>query len=603
MLFALLFIIASIIGLIKREQVKIVGLLSALASLALMVEAFSGIDVTCSFLGLEFAFMTDTISRYFCILVGISGLAVSLYTVEYMEPRHLNLAAYPVFILSMALIVLSRDFLGFIVFWELMTIASYVLIVTYYDNPETKRASLIYLVAMHAFNTAPLLLAIGAVYSKFGTLSYSALQGVYVPTWVIWAFLLGFMSKAGIFPIHFWLPEAHPVAPSNVSALLSGTMLKMAIYGMIRVVELFPGSEAIARTMVVLAILTIAIGAIMALVQKDIKRLMAYSSVDNMGYLFLALGAYIMLDGVLKKIAFLALLLHAFNHLVFKNLLFMLSGNVLHATGRKDLELRGLGRKMPFTAAMIVVGILSVSAVPPLNGFISKWLIYQATFLSKDPLLVGGGVISLFASALTLAAYIKIYRIFTGEPNVEAHEATPLMLAGEAILASLCVVAGIFPGIIARIINVDVGNPWLISIGGATFNALLFAGTLCSFIIAAAIALPTKKNLDAPWTTGEPVDEFEQKPEHMFTPIAKFGKKLSFIGERIEEKFSSFERWYSSKDLGYLDEIMFMPVIKLIEGTSYVIKELSKNLNALLAVTFLVLFTIVLTMAVLAGVI
>ena len=123
------------------------------------------------------------------------------------------------------------------------------------------------------------------------------------------------------------------------------------------------------------------------------------------------------------------------------------------------------------------------------------------------------------------------------------------------------------------------------------------------FQIAAAITLPTKKNLDAPWTTGEPVDEFEQKPEHMFTPIAKFGKKLSFIGERIEEKFSSFERWYSSKDLGYLDEVMFMPVIKLIEGTSYVIKELSKNLNALLAVTFLVLFTIVLTMAVLAGVI
>lgn len=603
MMFAIMFTIASIIGLIKREQVKVVGLLSALASLALIVEAFNGISATYSIFGLEFAFMTDTLSRFFCILVGISGLAVSIYTTEYMEPRHLNLAAYPAFILSMALIVLSRDFLGFIIFWELMTIASYVLIVTYYDSPETKRASLIYLVAMHAFNTAPLLLAIGAIYSNFGTLSFSALQGAYVPTWVLWAFLIGFMSKAGIFPIHFWLPEAHPVAPSNVSALLSGTMLKMAIYGMIRVVELFPGSEAIARTMVVLAILTIAVGAILALVQKDIKRLMAYSSVDNMGYLFLALGAYIMLDGTLKKIAFLALLLHTFNHLVFKNLLFMLSGNVLHATGRKDLELRGLGGKMPFTAAMMVVGILSVSAVPPLNGFISKWLIYQATFLSKDPLLVGGGVVSLFASALTLAAYIKIYRIFRGEPNVEAHEAAPLMLAGEALLAVLCVAAGIFPGVIAGLADVDVGNPWLISLGGATFNALLFAGVLFSIIVAVAIALPTKKNLDAPWTTGEPAEKFEQRPEHMFAPVSRWGEKLGIIGRKIEEKLSAFERWYSSRDMGYLDEMVFMPVIRLMAGTSYVIRELSKNLNALLAVTFLILFTIILTMAVLVGVI
>jgi len=596
MLFAVVFTIAMIVGLIRR-RIDVTALLSVMASLLLIIEAVKGISFSLSFslLGFTLNFVTDWMSRYFCILVGISGVAVSIYTLGYMKPRHLSSAAYPLFLLSMALIVLSRDFVTFILFWELMTLSSFVLILNDYERDETKNAGLLYLVAMHALNTAPLLLAVGGLYALTGNLSYSSLQGVEVPPWILYAFMLGFMAKAGIVPLHFWLPEAHPVAPSNISALLSGTMLKMAVYGMLLVATLFTNSSIIAIPLVVLAIMTIVIGSLLALIQRDIKRLMAYSSIDNMGYIFLTLGAYLLLDGTLKKMALAALLLHSLNHLIFKNLLFMLSGNVLHATGRKDIGLRGLSKAMPYTMALSVIGILAVSGIPPTNGFVSKWLIYQTAFLSDNPLLVLGGITALLGSALTLAAYMKFYRIFTGRPNVEAHEANGSMLAGEIIPAALCIILGVFPWAALNLVGIQVQVQLFLSL------PLLVLVVMLSFSLLAAL-LPPRGRKDEVWTNGEPVEDFEIEPEHMYQPINSYGESISRFGTLVGTRVMLLFEMVSLGNV-YLDEIMLMPFVRVITGIASVMKELSKGLNLMLATTFLAMIGMVIVFLIIMGVV
>ncbi|NJE01080.1 proton-conducting transporter membrane subunit [Thermococcus sp. JdF3] len=593
MIFALMFLLAIIVGLVSRNS-KVVSVLSALASISLVVEATGGIVFHTVISGITVAFATDELSGFFAILVGVAGFAVSVYSLSYMGRRHLVTAAYPLFVLSMALIVLARDFLTLLIFWELMTAASYVLIMYNHERRETLRASVVYLVAMHALNTAPLIMGLGYVYSHAGTLDYSALSGTVVPSWVIWALTVGFLAKAGIFPLHFWLPEAHPVAPSNVSALLSGVMLKMAVYGMLRTLETFGRAGSIAVPLVVLSIVTIALGSLLALNQKDIKRMMAYSSIDNMGYIFLAIGAYLLLSGELKEVAITAVLLHSFNHMLFKNLLFMLSGNILHATGRKDTGIRGLSREMPITFGLSIVGILAVSGVPPLNGFASKWLIYRATFLSKNPLLVAGGAVALLGSALTLAAYLKLYRVFTCEPNVEAEEAPLPMLLGEGILAFLCVVGGVVPGILLR----PVGLPY-----PATLDLPLFTLIIAVLIASLFVALPPRARESGVWTNGEPVEEFEIKPEHMYTGVSGAVQRISAAGDRIQSLALSGSRFYRSTGGGYIDEALFMPLIRLSCGFGTCFKELSKELNGMLATTFLVLVAMVIAFLAFVGVI
>ncbi|ASJ07000.1 proton-conducting transporter transmembrane domain-containing protein [Thermococcus pacificus] len=593
MIFALVFLLAIITGLVLRNS-KVVSALSALASLSLVIEAARGITFHASISGITFAFATDELSRFFAILVGVAGSAVSVYSLSYMGRRHLVTVAYPLFVLSMALIVLARDFLTLLIFWELMTAASYVLIVYNYEKEETRRASVVYLVTMHALNTAPLIMGLGYVCSHAGTLDYSALSGTVVPSWVIWALTIGFLAKAGIFPMHFWLPEAHPVAPSNVSALLSGVMLKMAVYGMLRTLETFGGVDSIAVPIVVLSIITIALGSLLALNQKDIKRMMAYSSIDNMGYIFLAIGAYLLLPGELKEVALTAVLLHSFNHMLFKNLLFMLSGNILHATGRRDTGIRGLAKEMPITFGLSIVGILAVSGVPPLNGFASKWLIYRATFLSKDPLLVVGGAVALLGSALTLAAYLKLYRVFTGEPNVEAEEAPLPMLLGEGILAALCVVGGVVPGLFLH--PVGLSYP-------AELNLPLLALVIAVLIASLLVALPPRARKGGIWTNGEPVEEFEIKPEHMYTGVSEAVQSISAAGGRIQLLALSMGRLYRSTEVGYIDEALFMPLIRLSYGFGAYLRELSKGLNGMLATAFLVLVAMVIAFLAFAGVI
>ncbi|ALM74616.1 proton-conducting transporter transmembrane domain-containing protein [Thermococcus barophilus] len=595
MIFVIIFTIAFIVGLVFRRATKAVSFLSALGSLALMAEALRGFWVSYEVLGISLTFGVDNLSRFFGILIGVAGFAVSIYSISYMKPRHLVPSAYPAFLLSMALVVFSRDFIGFFVFWELMTLASYVLIVAEYEKATTRKAGLLYFVTMHLLNTMPLILAFGYIYHVAGTLSFEELQNLVIPSWTAGLIFIGFASKAGIFPIHFWLPEAHPIAPSNASALLSGVMLKMAVYGLLRSVELFSGWESLAVLVVVLSTLTILIGSLLALGQDNIKRMMAYSSVDNLGYIFLAIGSYLLLDGGLKYIALAGALLHSFNHMVFKDMLFMLSGNIVRATGRSDFEIRGLGENMKATKVLSLVGILSISGIPPTNGFVSKLLIYIATISSGIPLLVIAGAVALLGSALTLAAYVKFYRLFTGV-NSKVNEAPLPMLAGEALLGALCILTAIFPNVVLSLTGMGIDVPVSSPVIASGFALLLG-------VIAFAV-LPGKGMSDVPWTTGEdvPPELFEVKSRYMFQPVTAIVELFGMTGERVGKFLRRVKELYDSFEFGYIDEAIFLPPVRFILNFVGLLKELGKSLDSALAVSFLALVTIALVVIVIMGV-
>ncbi len=554
MIFYIPFLAAILAGLCFRRGIKVVSALSAVGSGILIFESLTRIpDI-------------DGLSRFFAFLVGVGGLAVSVYSIGYMKPRHLVPVAFPTFLLSMAYIPLARNFATMLIFWEIMTISSYVLVMAEYESEKTRNAGMLYLLTMQGLNSVPLLLAFGYIYHVAGTLKFNMLMGISLPTWVLFLMFLGFATKGGIFPLHFWLPEAHPVAPSNASALLSGVMLKMAVYGMLRSIEVFNGWESLAVPIVVLSTLTIMVGSLLALGQNNIKRMMAYSSVDNLGYIFLAIGSYLLLDGELRYLALAGALLHSFNHMTFKGLLFMLSGNIMKATGRGDFGIRGLGENMKVTEGLSLVGILSISGIPPTNGFVSKLLIYMATLSSGIPMLVIAGAVALLGSTLTLAAYVKFYRLFTGTGS-KVEEAPLPMLAGELFLGALCILSAVFPNALLSPAGVRIDVPVSSSVIASGFALLLG-------VIAFSI-LPKKGMKSAPWTTGEdvPPELFEIRPEHM---VGEFSKPV-FLFQMAGKRSVMFLRrvWeaYSSIGFEHPDWVFISILSRGIYGLACLVKE------------------------------
>jgi NADH:ubiquinone oxidoreductase subunit 5 (subunit L)/multisubunit Na+/H+ antiporter MnhA subunit len=288
--------------------------------------------------------------------------------------------------------------------------------------------------------------------------------------WATVAFFLsffGFAAKAGVIPLHVWLPEAHPVAPSNVSALMSGVMLKTAIYGILRVgfdiIRVFPwwwGSVVL-----VLGMVTAVMGILYAMMEKDIKRLLAYSSVENIGIIMVGIGLAMIFSsfslGVLAALALIATLYHALNHAMFKGLLFMGAGSVLHATHERNMEgLGGLIHRMPWTAALFLVGCVSISALPPFNGFVSEWLIFQAFLLSPSLpvqmiklLMPLGAALFALTAALAAATFVKAFGVtflghWRGQQNIKVHEAGWSMRIGMMMAAAVCLLLGILPPVV-----------------------------------------------------------------------------------------------------------------------------------------------------------
>ena len=432
-------------------------------------------------------FRIDALSAFFLVVVNFGGAAASLYALGYgrheTEPGRV-LPFYPAYLAAMNIVVLADDAFSFLVAWEFMSLTSWALVVSNHKDPENLRAGYVYLL-MASFGTLVLLLAFGVLTGGSGAYDFTAIRAAHetraVAGAVLLLALLGAGSKAGLVPLHVWLPLAHPAAPSHVSGLMSGVMTKVAVYGFVRIVFDLLGAPEWWWSMVLLAIggPTAALGVLYALMQRDLKRVLAYSTIENIGIIFTGLGLALAFKAegsdFIAALAFTAALLHVLNHALFKSLLFFGAGAVLTATGERDMEkLGGLIHRMPQTAVVMLVGCIAIAALPPFNGFVSEWLTFQAILLSphlpswglKLIIPAVGGLLAL-AAALAAACFVKVFGIgFLGRPRTaeaaQAKEVDGFSLAAMMMLAALCLLAGILPGLfidaLAPVAKTMVGN-------------------------------------------------------------------------------------------------------------------------------------------------
>jgi formate hydrogenlyase subunit 3/multisubunit Na+/H+ antiporter MnhD subunit len=483
-------VLAIVISRVKLARALIYGICLA-ATLCLMSIAAaalagkSGMPSTLVLLAglpqLGAHFRIDALSAFFLLVVNLGAAAASLFAIGYgrheKTPERV-LPFYPAYLAGMDLVVLADDAFVFLVAWEFMSLTSWALVIANHKESENLRAGYIYLL-MASFGTFALLLAFGLLAGADGNYAFDGIRAS-PPTAGLAALILilaiiGAGSKAGLVPLHVWLPLAHPAAPSHVSALMSGVMTKVAVYGFIRIVFEMLGPPDWWWSVVVLVSggITAAMGVLYALMQRDLKRVLAYSTIENIGIIFAALGLSLAFKSEgLASAAALALtagLFHVFNHSLFKSLLFFGSGAVLNATGEHDMEkLGGLIHSMPQTAFVFLVGCMAISALPPLNGFVSEWLVFQAILLSPQlPLwslkliIPAVGALLALSAALAAACFVRAYGItFLGRARTpaasQAHETDRYSLAAMFILATLCLIAGILPGVFIDLLATSV---------------------------------------------------------------------------------------------------------------------------------------------------
>lgn len=414
----------------------------------------------------EVAVRVDGLAAFFLLLAGFVGAAAGLYATGYCREYYgrrlwLMAANFNVFLLTIFLVFTVSHVVAFLVMWELMSLVSFLLVNHEWERAASRRAAFIYIVMTHigtAFIiTAFLLLATAAGSFDFGKLAWTG-GDEWLRTVIFLCALLGFGTKAGMMPVHVWLPLAHPAAPSHISALMSGVMIKTAIYGLARFLLDFMGPAPLwwGQLMLTLAIVSCVLGVLYALMENDIKRLLAYSSVENIGIIMLGMGAGLVFGAsgqpALAGLAWSAALLHALGHALFKSLLFFGAGAVVQATHTKDMEkLGGLIRLMPYTAVLFLAGAAAISALPGLIGFVSEWLTFQTLFYLPLGIAGIGGktagaiVLALFGltGALAAACFVKAFGVaFLAKPRSEgaahAREASGSMLAAMALPAAAC---------------------------------------------------------------------------------------------------------------------------------------------------------------------
>ena len=447
----------------------------------------------------------DDLGAVFVLMLGVVGAAASVYAIGYAP--HVDaetdasdsrirrpdpvLLAYPIFLGSMFAVFGAADAVAFLIAWEAMALSSAVLVVGARPTPGQARAGYVYLALTH-LATAAVIVAFAILAGAAGGTGLDGLGAAArampeIERNLLFALLLvGFATKAGAVPLHVWLPRAHPVAPSHVSALMSGVMVKAGVYGLIRfvLVLLGPGAEWWGFAVLALGGVSAVLGVLYALMEHDLKRLLAFSTIENVGIILLGIGAA-MLAGTagLASVAALALaaaLLHAFNHAAIKGLLFLAAGSVQHATGTRDLNrLGGLVRVLPLTTLAFGLGAVAMAGVPPLNGFAGEWLTFQVLFavagntagseLARSAALVGVGALGL-AAALALAALVKatgtgFLALPRSEAAANATESGRPMVVGMTMLAGVCVAVGLLAGPLSGIL-VGVTSP-LVGAGGA----------------------------------------------------------------------------------------------------------------------------------------
>jgi len=480
------------VGRVLFSAGALVGLLLAGVALSALGQGAQTAVLPLGLPDLPFHLRLDGLSAFFLFLLGATAAGISIFSAGYFRASDgaapgLLCLQYHTFLAAMAFVLIADDAFVFMIAWETMALASFFLVTTDHRIPEIRRAGFLYLLIAH-LGALSILLCFGVLQGGSGDYTFGAMRTVILQgAWPSTAFLLalaGFGAKAGLLPLHIWLPEAHPAAPSPVSALMSGVMLKTAIYGLLRVTfDLLSGQiwwwGVIA---LVVGLATALFGVLFATVQTDMKRLLAYSSIENIGIIVAAIGLAILFKTygktLLAAIALTAALYHCLNHAFFKSLLFLATGSVLHATKERSLgKLGGLIHRMPWVAWLALVGTLAIAGLPPLNGFVSEWLLLQAfLFTPSLPQSFINMLVPLAAAALVLAAALAAYVmvkfygvVFLGrprEPNLAyAHDAGRLERAALVWFAAGCVLLGLFP--VQVIANLDAVNAMLI---GATLD-------------------------------------------------------------------------------------------------------------------------------------
>lgn len=573
-------------ALVSRLLFPLGGAVALLLTWAAFRGLQGGAEVAVLVVGLPdlpFHLRMDSLAAFFLLVIGLAGTGVSLFAAGYFRrgegtPPGLLCLEYHFFLASMALVVLADDAYAFMVAWECMALASFFLVTANHKVPEIRQAGFLYLLIAH-IGAIAILLCFGVLQANTGDYTFANLRAQSLsPFWGSAAFLLaliGFGAKAGMLPLHVWLPEAHPAAPSPVSALMSGLMLKTAIYGLLRV-----GFDLVGQPqwwwgalLLGFGLLTALFGVIFAAVQVDMKRLLAYSSIENIGLLLAGVGLALLFNAyrmpVLAALALTAALYHVAAHALFKSLLFVGTGAVLHATGERNLgKLGGLIRSMPWVAWLVLVGVFASSGLPPLSGFVSEWLLLQSFLFTPDladPFLnmfipILALVIALVAA---LAGYtmVKFYGVvFLGQPREEklkqAHDAGGWEKIGMLWLAGWCVFLGLCPAwligciepVTQRLLGAGLARPggdggWLLlvptSLERASYGPIYFLlgvalGCLLAFVLVRGFyhgRLRRSPPWDCgfPWQTARMVDTaegFGQPIRQVFQPFFRFERQL-----------------------------------------------------------------------------
>jgi hydrogenase-4 component B len=531
---------------------------------------------------LPFHLRLDALSAFFLMVIGATAAGVSTFAAGYFRhgegtPPGLMCLQYHVFLVSMAGVVLADDAYAFMVMWETMALSSYFLVTSNHRVAEIRHAGYLYLLMAHV-GAIGILMCFGVLQANTGDYSFANMRAQALsPFWASVAFalaLFGFGAKAGLLPLHIWLPEAHPAAPSPVSALMSAVMLKTAIYGLLRVLLDLQSAQLWWWGVVLLAfgLATALFGVVFAAVQSDMKRLLAYSSIENIGLLAAGIGLTVVFAGYsMKTLAALALtatLVHVASHALFKSLLFLSTGSVLHATGERNLgKLGGLMRTMPWVAWATLVGVIASAGLPPSSGFVAEWLLLQSFLFTPglpNPFLnmlipVAAALIALVAA---LAGYtmVKFFGvIFLGQPRelrlAKAHDANAWQRGGMAWLLLANVLLGLLPiqfiqlvdPVTRQLVGDGLGptvaaQGWLLApttIERASYGPVIFlVGVAASFGLAFALVRKLyhgRIRRAAPWDCGFPwqtarmqdtAEGFGQPIRQIFEPFFHMQREL-----------------------------------------------------------------------------
>ncbi len=429
------------------------------------------------------ALRLDSLGAFFLILIGIGAIPAAIYGFGYSEAYEDGSAslrmlgvALNLFLLTMSLVTFADNALTFLLMWEGMSLTSYFLVVTESKNESAVQAGVWYAAMTHAglvlLLSAFILLMNGGSGGFTDLRAGAASLSVTTRNAIFLLAFLGFGSKAGIVPLHVWLPRAHPAAPSHVSALMSGVMIKMGVYGILRVaLDLLGGGPTWWGALILtIGAVSALLGILYALMENDIKRLLAYSSVENIGIVFIGVGAGFLFGArglpTAAALAFVAALYHALNHTAFKGLMFMGAGSVLHATHTRDMNLMGgLIKKMPWTALFFLIGAVAIAGLPPLNGFVGEWLLFQSLLPGvsiSQPVVAALMTIAVGALALTgglaAAGFVKAFGItFLAIPRSHeaehAHESPLSMRIGMGMLVIVCITLGLTPTVVVPILG------------------------------------------------------------------------------------------------------------------------------------------------------